>query len=145
MFREARPDDFRDIMRLYRQLHPEDPVLRNGADSAVFEQILSSLGCHLFVLELDGTVVATVYLNVIPNLTRSASPYAVLENVVVEETLRGNGLGKAIVGDTLRIAWHAGCYKAMLMTGSRSAATHSFYRSCGFSSDVKTAYVARPS
>ncbi len=111
----------------------------------MFEQILTTPGLHLFVLELDGEVVATTYLNVIPNLTRSASPYAVIENVVVEQSRRGTGLGKQIIGATLRAAWEAGCYKAMLMTGSRKPATHAFYRACGFSPDAKTAYLARPS
>jgi GNAT superfamily N-acetyltransferase len=145
MLREARPGDFEDVVRLYRQLHPEDPVLGDGSDAAAFEQILGSPGLHLFVRELNGVVVATAYLNVIPNVTRSASPYAVMENVVVEESLRGAGLGKEIMGGTLRAAWEAGCYKAMLMTGSRNPATHAFYRACGFSSDAKTAYLARPS
>ena len=144
MFREARSGDFEDVVRLYRQLHPNDPVLHDGSDAAAFEKILRSPGLHLFVLELDGVVVATTYLNVIPNLTRSASPYAVIENVVVEETLRGSGLGKQVMDGTLRAAWEAGCYKAMLMTGSRNPHTHAFYRACGFSSDVKTAYHARP-
>ena len=99
----------------------------------------------LFVLEADGAVVATTYLNVIPNLTRSASPYAVIENVVVEEAVRGTGLGRQIMDGTLRAAWDAGCYKAMLLTGSRQAATHAFYQACGFSPDAKTGYLARPS
>ncbi|MFG2044554.1 GNAT family N-acetyltransferase [Dactylosporangium sp. NPDC048998] len=145
MFREARPGDFEQIIRLYRQLQPDDPVLMDGSDTAAFHQILSSPGLHLFVLELDGVVVATTYLNVIPNITRSASPYAVIENVVVEESQRGTGLGKQIMAGTLRAAWDAGCYKAMLMTGSRKPATHAFYRACGFSADAKTGYVARPS
>jgi N-acetylglutamate synthase-like GNAT family acetyltransferase len=145
MFREARPGDFEDVIRLYRQLQPEDPILRDGSDAAAFEQILASSGLNLFVLELNGVVVATTYLNVIPNVTRSASPYAVIENVVVEESLRGPGLGTQIMDGTLRAAWEAGCYKAMLMTGSRDPATHSFYRARGFSSDDKTAYVARRS
>jgi GNAT superfamily N-acetyltransferase len=81
---------------------------------------------------------------VIPNITRSAAPYAVIENVVVEESLRGTGLGKQIMSGTLQAAWDAGCYKAMLMTGSRRPATHAFYRACGFSAETKTAYVARP-
>ena len=55
------------------------------------------------MLEVDGVVVATTYLNLIPNLTRSASPYAVIENVVIEETRRDERLGKQIV------AWHAPC------------------------------------
>jgi predicted GNAT family N-acyltransferase len=109
LFREAGPDDFEDILRLYRQLQPGDPVLHDGSDAASFAQILGSPGLHLFVLEADGVVVATTYLNIIPNLTRSASPYAVIENVVVEETLRGTGLGKQIMAGTLRVAWDAGC------------------------------------
>jgi len=82
LFREAGPDDLEDILRLYRQLQPEDPVLHDGSDAAAFAQILESPGLHLFVLETEGVVVATTYLNIIPNLTRSASPYAVIENVV---------------------------------------------------------------
>ena len=145
VFREAGPGDFEDVLRLYHQLQPEDPVLLDGSDAAAFAQILGSPGLHLFVLEAGGAVVATTYLNVIPNLTRSASPYAVIENVVVEETLRGTGLGKQVMAGTLRAAWDAGCYKAMLLTGSRDPATHAFYRACGFSPDAKTAYLARPS
>lgn len=145
MFREARSGDFEDILRLYQQLHPEDPALEDGSDRAAFKQILRSPGLRLFVLEDNGVVVATAYLNVIPNISRSASPYAVIENVIVEESLRGAGLGKQIMNGTLRAAWEAGCYKAMLMTGSRNPATHSFYRACGFSPDAKKAYLARPS
>ena len=144
VFREARIGDFDDVLRLYQQLNPDDPVPDEVSAKETFEQILASPGLHLFVLELDGAVVATTYLNVIPNLTRSVAPYAVVENVVVEKRLRGTGLGKQIMADTLGIAWDAGCYKAMLMTGSRTPATHAFYRACGFSPDAKKAYLARP-
>ncbi|MFF0572865.1 GNAT family N-acetyltransferase [Streptosporangium saharense] len=144
IFREAEADDFVDVMRLYRQLQPKDPVLGDGSDVATFARILEAPGLHLFVLEADGAVVATAYLNVIPNLTRSASPYGVIENVVVEESLRGTGLGRRVMAGALQAAWDAGCYKVMLMTGSRNPATHAFYRACGFSPDAKTAYLARP-
>ncbi|MDG4839144.1 GNAT family N-acetyltransferase [Micromonospora sp. WMMD967] len=144
MFRVAGPDDFTQIIHLYRQLNPDDPVLDDGSDRAAYQRILDTPGLSLFVLDLDGVVVATTYLNVIPNLSRSASPYAVIENVVVEESRRGTGLGRQIMAGTLQAAWDAGCYKAMLMTGSRTPATHGFYRACGFAPDVKAAYLARP-
>jgi GNAT superfamily N-acetyltransferase len=144
LFREAGPDDFESILRLYRQLNPTDPVLQDGSDALAFKRILDTPGLHLFVLETGTGIVATTYLNVIPNLTRSAAPYAVIENVVVDEDLRGTGLGKRIMADTLQAAWDAGCYKAMLQTGSRNPATHAFYKACGFSADAKTAYLARP-
>lgn len=144
MFREARHGDLDAILRLYRQLQPADPILEDGSDASVFEQILAASGLLLFVLEESGVAVATTYLNIIPNMTRSASPYAVVENVVVEEELRGKGLGHEVISGTLQAAWDAGCYKVMLLTGSCQPSTHAFYRACGFSGDEKTAYVAHP-
>lgn len=141
--REARPGDFDAVLRLYLQLNLDDPRPDSGAAHARFEQILARPGLHLLVLDVDDAIVATTYLNVIPNLTRALAPYAVIENVVVEERLRGRGLGKQLMAATLQMAWDAGCYKAMLMTGSRTPATHAFYRSCGFSPDAKQAYLAR--
>ncbi|MFG1813879.1 GNAT family N-acetyltransferase [Kribbella sp. NPDC049174] len=144
MFREAGADDFEAVMGLYRQLHPGDPVRRDDADAEVFAQILRTPGLRLYVLEVDGKVVATTYLNLIPNLTRGATPYAVVENVVVDAAVRGSGLGKRIMAGTLQAATDAGCYKVMLMTGSRRESTHAFYRACGFDPDAKTAYVFHP-
>jgi len=131
-------------MNLYRQMHPNDPAVEDGSDMEAFREILANPRLHLLVLEIDGAVVATTYLNVMPNLTRSASPYAVIENVVVDESFRRSGLGRRIMDATLEKAWEEGCYKAMLMTGSRTRATHAFYEACGFSPDAKSAYLARP-
>ncbi|SNS64180.1 L-amino acid N-acyltransferase YncA [Asanoa hainanensis] len=143
MFRVAREGDLPAILGLYQQLHPADPPPVDAAET--FRRILATPGLDLFVLEVSGVVVATTYLNVIPNLTRGGAPYAVVENVVVDASLRGTGLGRQIMAGTLQAAWDAGCYKAMLMTGSRTPATHAFYRACGFDPDAKTAYLARPS
>ena len=145
IFRDVTGEDFTGLMALYRQLQPEDPVLDNGRDRDVFEQILASPLLEIFVLEDDtGGLVASCYLNVIPNITRSASPYAIIENVITEHAHRQQGYGREIIHRTLDFAWSQGCYKAMLQTGSKQAGTHAFYRACGFSADDKTGYVARP-
>lgn len=143
VLREAAARDMAAIMRLYRQLNPDDPVLDNGRDQAVFDQILKQDGLHLFVLESAGQIVSSCYLNVIPNLTRSAQPYALIENVVTEEAVRGQGFGKQVIKHAVSQAWAVGCYKVMLMTSSTEESTHAFYRSCGFSSDEKQAYIIR--
>lgn len=144
--REASANDFAAILGLYRQLQPADPILTDGRDRVVFGEILRAENLKLFVLVEQGRIASTCYLNIIPNITRSASSYAIIENVVTDETCRGNGYGRTIVGHATDVAWAAGCYKVMLQTGSRSEAIHAFYRSCGFSGDDKQAYVAwRPS
>jgi GNAT superfamily N-acetyltransferase len=143
--RDAIAEDLGEVLRLYRQLQPEDPILTDGRDREVFNEILSSPYLNLLVLD-DGAggLLASCYLNVIPNITRSASPYAIVENVVSEETARGLGHGKRVVMQALDQAWSLGCYKVMLQTGSKQASTHAFYRSCGFSGSDKAGYVARP-
>jgi N-acetylglutamate synthase-like GNAT family acetyltransferase len=138
MARIARSGDFDEILVLYRQLQPSDPVLTDESDRQAFETILETEGMELYVLEQDGRIAATAYLNVIPNITRASSPYAVVENVVVDAELRGRGFGKVIMATALDEAWRRGCYKVMLMTGSRKSSTHGFYRACGFSADDKT-------
>ena len=141
-FRAAQAGDLGGILALYRQLHPADPPAVDAP--AVFGSILDAPGLHLFVLCEGSAIVATTYLNLIPNLTRGGAPYGVIENVVVDADRRGTGLGKQIMASTLRAAWDAGCYKVMLQTGSRRESTHAFYRSCGFDPDEKTAYVSHP-
>jgi RimJ/RimL family protein N-acetyltransferase len=144
LIREARREDLPAVLRLLRQLNADDPALEPSVARRVFESILGMPGLAVFVLERDGAIVASAYLNVVPNLTRAAAPYAVIENVVVDKAHRRQGLGKAIIAATLNAAWDAGCYKAMLQTGSRRPSTHAFYRACGFSGDEKHAYVAHP-
>lgn len=144
MIRSATPADFLSIGHLYAQLQPADPLVEQSTHADVFEEILHRPGMELLVLEVDGEVVGTTYLNVIPNLTRGGRPYGVIENVVVEERLRGTGLGRKLMDGTLARAWTAGCYKVMLMTGSKNPDTHAFYRASGFSPDAKQAYLARP-
>src|SRR5690242_4606993 len=99
MFRAAGRGDFEAISRLYHQLHPGEPVLTDRAD---FDRIVASEFFRLCVLEVDGEVVATTYLNLVPNLTRGSRPYGVVENVVVDESRRGTGLGKQLMAATLQ-------------------------------------------
>ena len=142
--RLATAKDQEALVLLYRDLNPGEVKAEPRVFAAIYKEILSSRYFHLVVAEQGKLLVGTCYLNIIPNLSRSASPYAVLENVVVASQVRRQGVGKAIVAFALALAWERGCYKVMLQTGSKKEATHRFYRSCGFSPNEKFAFVARP-
>lgn len=133
--------DVQSLQRLYSHLNPDDPPV---VDSEGFAKITNRPGLDRILLEINDNVIATTYLNLIPNLSRSAQPHSVIENVVVDQAFRAQGYGTQIMAATLEKAWEAGCYKAMLQTGSRTQRTHDFYKACGFSPDAKTAYLARP-
>ena len=140
--RIAEAGDYEQLLKLYRQLNPEDPV----ADDAVrraFAAILQSPGHQLIVADLDGVLVGSCYLNIIPNMTRAGRPYAVIENVITDVSHRKRGIGKAVMAKAAEVAGAAGCYKIMLMTGRKDPAVMAFYESCGYARDAKQAFILR--
>ena len=94
--------------------------------------------------EMDGKLVSTCTLTVIPNLTHGARPYGLIENVVTHPDYRKQGLGNQILDYALSAAWEQNCYKVMLMTGSKREETLRFYENAGFQSGVKTGFIAYP-
>lgn len=83
VIREAVAEDFEAVSRLYAQLNPDDPPVQGPRHREVFEEILAREGLAILLLEVDGEVIGATYLNLIPNLSRGAQPYAVIENVVI--------------------------------------------------------------
>ena len=141
MIRAAEERDFEGIMNLLRQLNPDDPVIMDGRDKVIFERILKESNLRILILEESGKIISTCYLNIIPNLTRNAAPYAVIENVVTDAVYRNQGFGKKLMAWALESAWKAGCYKVMLQTGSKKESTHKFYAACGFIKGEKFAFI----
>jgi predicted GNAT family acetyltransferase len=83
-------------------------------------------------------------LIVTPNLTRNGASYALIENVVTHADHRKKGYGAALLAHTAERAWEAGCYKVMLLTGSKNPATLRFYENCGFVQDKTGFQIRRP-
>jgi len=141
--RHATRDDLDALLALYAQLNPDDAPAPRERLGAILDTIVSSTAFAVIVGTQGDRVVATCYLNVVPNLTRGGASYAVIENVVVDASLRGTGLGRQVVRFALDEAWARGCYKTLLQTGSRDPRVHRFYAACGFSASDKTGFVAR--
>jgi GNAT superfamily N-acetyltransferase len=95
------------------------------------------------VAEAAGELVSTCTLVIVPNLTRGARPYGLIENVVTHSRHRRTGLGQAVLSAALKAAWNADCYKVMLATGSRHEETLRFYEKAGFTRGGKTFFEAR--
>ncbi len=89
-------------------------------------------GRTLLVAVDADTVVGTADLMVVPNLTHGGHPWAIVENVVVDEAARGAGVGRAVMTEALRRASAAGCYMVQLVSLRHRRAAHAFYRELGF-------------
>jgi GNAT superfamily N-acetyltransferase len=133
------------LLNLYRYLHPDEHPSPDDPDmSRVWAEICADDKLHYFGTEIDGQLVSTCTLTIIPNLTRMGRPYGLIENVVTHPDYRKQGLGTQILRHALNIAWEQNCYKVMLMTGSKRESTLLFYEQAGFKRDIKTGFIAYP-
>lgn len=142
VIRAAELGDLPGLLAVYRELNPADPVIDGTRAKERFEAILSQPGMTVFIGHAGKAAASSVTLIVIPNLTRNGASYAVIENVVTAAAYRQQGYGRALIEHAVRAAWEAGCYKVMLLTGSKDPATLRFYENCGFTQD-KTGYQIR--
>jgi len=130
--RAATRDDLASLQRLYRCLNPGDPEPGPAQAATILDSLALYVGSAVLVGLCGGAIATTCTLIVIPNLTRGGAPYALIENVVTDPGYRKRGFGRAILAEALSLAWRHGCYKVMLLTGSRDPATLRFYGEAGF-------------
>jgi len=145
--RRVEENDLDDVLRLCGQLKPDGPPEKR--DTALWEEILADPNQQILVVEQEGQIVATCALVLIKNLTRGGRPAAYLENVVVDNSKRGMGIGKRMLKKAIAIAREHNCYKIFLLTGTihneflaqNIEERHKFYRALGFRDDIKTGFV----
>ncbi|WP_332873148.1 GNAT family N-acetyltransferase [Caulobacter hibisci] len=130
--RPALRADIPMLLDLYEHLIPGDERPSLDEAAKVLERFLCYDGSAIFLGETDGLLVSSCALVVVPNLTRGARPYGLVENVVTHRDYRQRGFGKEILDAASDAAWDAGCYKIMLMTGSKKPDTQAFYLRAGF-------------
>ncbi len=130
--RPAEHEDLPALLELYQHLMADDAKPELKMAQGVFQQFHAYPGSAILIGEIDGVLGASCSLVVVPNLTRGGKPYGVIENVVTHIDFRKRGIGKQILQAACEAAWTAGCYKVMLMTGSKKRETLNFYIGAGF-------------
>ena len=128
--------DIPRILELYRQLNTTKlPGERERSPEdyrRIFDEIESFSGMELIVSEDGGEVVGSLVLIVVPNLSHSGLPWAIVENVIVDQSRRGKGFGWDLMKYVEARAKEAGCYKAQLSSDNSRQEAHEFYRSLGY-------------
>lgn len=139
--RIATVDDLDGVLRLYTQLHEGETFAADTQTKQVWHDILHDEKIYFLVGDLDGVLVSTCILTIIPNMTRQCRPYALIENVVSDNVYRKKGYGTAVLHKARDIAAQHNCYKVMLSTSNTDEATLNFYERAGFVRGTKTAFV----
>lgn len=134
-----------ELLALYQHLHDtDDPLPEPAVVRAVWDRIQSDPSqCYLGAY-VDGRLVSSCVLSIIPNLTRGCRSYGVIENVVTHRDYRRRGYGRSVLHAALDRAWDFDCYKVMLLTGRKTESIFRFYESAGFDRNTKQAFIAKP-
>ena len=140
MVREVRREDLDCLLELYLHLHEKTIPDHDEHLEKTWNEILNDKKYHIIVNEVDGKLVSSCTMIIVPNLTRTVRPYALIENVVTHSDYRKKGYAGECLDFAKQLADKENCYKLMLTTGSKDPATLRFYEKAGYSSKDKTAF-----
>ena len=138
---KAKPDDLKGLLKIYTQFHDNHMPEIDTKILSLWQEILNDKNHYVLVGKTDDMIVSSCILLIVPNLTHGQRPYALIENVITDESCRNKGYATAILNYAKQIAMENNCYKIMLMTGRKKESTLNFYRKAGYNSEDKTAFV----
>jgi GNAT superfamily N-acetyltransferase len=124
--RDAGAADAKAVATLLGQLgYSAEP----GAVAARLQR-LEIVGDRVVVAEVEGEVVGLAHIQVTPTIEYDR-PAAKIGALVVDESHRGEGVGRALVDTLEQEARARGCVVMFLTTSARRTDAHEFYRRVG--------------
>jgi len=143
--RSAHKDDLNELLRLYAHLNPEDADLLPPRSELAgrWTEMVANPMVTTIVAECEDRLAASCSLTVVPNLTRGARPFGVIENVITHPDFRRRGLASAVIERAIETAQQADCYKVMLLSSISRTGAHALYEKLGFRRDTKVGFDLR--
>lgn len=136
--RRANADDASEIQHLYMELVGDSNI---RVDGSMIESLVSDDFNMVVVAERDGRIVGTAFVVICRDVMYGAQPFAIVENVVVKSSARGQGIGSALM-EWIKAACKAKkCTKIMLLSSSKRPDAHRFFEHCGYRGDLKRGFV----
>lgn len=135
--RRATRVDIPDIVRLLA----DDPLGQHRESYSdplpeiyfsAFERIDADPRNELMIAEVNGRVVGTLQLTLLPYLTYQGGTRAQIEAVRVDEAYRSRGLGRHLIEWAIERARQLGCHMVQLTTNAARPDALRFYERLGF-------------
>jgi len=84
-----------------------------------------------FYIKNSGEEAARAYLYILKNDLHEA-PFGLMEDVLVKENYRSQGLGTKLVKEIIKAAKGKGCYKLIATSRNKREKVHNLYKRLGF-------------
>lgn len=140
--RDASPDDCAAISDLLAQLGHPTPVSDLCARLSQLGQVAPN--DRALVAEVSGRVCGFVTTHLTTVLHR-AGPVGRITSLVVSDTARGTGVGRALAQAAERILAEQGCVRIEVTSGRQRGGAHRFYERLGYEDQgIRFAKPVRP-
>jgi GNAT superfamily N-acetyltransferase len=143
MIRVITEHDAFEMAELIRQLASSTAEIHTETIRSKILEMAQLDHLQVFGYEQDGRIVGTCTLARVEGLSHGYRPFAVIENVVVLDSVRSKGIGRQLVRHAIDQAQTWDCYKVVLETGTTQEWKLKFYESCGLTRGSKTAFIKR--
>lgn len=131
--RDATGEDAVSVAALLAELgYPNTPEF-TAARIGAFSDRPSS---HILIAEIDGVVSGFLAFDAQPLFHQSGKIGCIMA-LCVTESVRGRGVGRALVEQIESIAREMGCVKLSVASGLRRTETHRFYENLGYEEITK--------
>ncbi|HLF24509.1 MAG TPA: GNAT family N-acetyltransferase [Burkholderiales bacterium] len=133
IIREASAADLPAILGLYAQPDLDDgDVLPLAQAQQILARFKRYPDYRLYVAADGDEIVGSLALLVMDNLGHLGAPSGVVEDVVVEPSRQGEGIGRRMMVFALERCRDRRCYKLALSSNLTRERAHRFYESLGF-------------
>ncbi|MGD9727939.1 MAG: N-acetyltransferase family protein [Nitrospiraceae bacterium] len=133
IIRPAVKADLQDILRLYAQPALDDGrVISTAEAEQIFERMARYPDYAVYVAVVENRIVGTFALLIMDNLGHMGTRSGIVEDVAVEPHVQGQGVGKAMMAQAIKLCREHGCYKMVISSNLKRPKAHAFYESLGF-------------
>jgi GNAT superfamily N-acetyltransferase len=136
--RPARAEDAAEIARLYAVL-VSNPLVNVLPDRIA--ALASDRNARVFVFDEGQRITGTALVALCADVMFGVQPFAVVENIVVDESARRTGIGSHLLRAVEIFCAEADCSKIMLLSSAGRSQAHFFFERCGYAGSVKRGFV----
>lgn len=121
--------DFEEVFQLLEQLWPKEGLVKAKIRKLYRSQLKS--GKIFLLAKKDKDVIGLISLSIKLDI-QNQGKVGQIEELIVDESNRGNGVGKKLIEEIDRIAKKKGCLELDLSSNKKRKKAHKFYRKLGF-------------
>ncbi len=136
--KHLRYDDLSDLCKLYDELIGRKTNYTNLVE--VYQSIKDNDNYVILGAFYDDGLVGSLMGIICHDLVGECKPFMVIENVIVSNRVRRQGIGKKLMLDIEEIAKERGCYYMIFVSGGHRKEAHSFYEKLGFKEEKVEGY-----